>query len=265
MRKWLMLLLVMLLTGIVPVLARQDDTPLSSEEQVLLDEVSSAFAALDALDTYQNEGEVTTTQKSDLINTETFQVMQTQVRNRAPFNDYYAYTKQSSANGVAIIETIILDEILYVRQNEGDWQLSNESSGYEVVTAEFFAAVTDKTYMSIFPFDDGTVTDIIELPTDTIDGQTMRVFEITRNEQFVIDLVIDVLLGFGGDPNEDYSSLFENSTYTQKIWIGVEDGLPHRVEYALYTFLGEAIDYESVGWNRFFGFDEPVTIENPIE
>jgi hypothetical protein len=120
-----------------------------------------------------------------------------------------------------------------------------------------------------------TIDAIDELPSDTIDGQEMRVIRFTQTpEAFGLDVIVSTmqLEAFGAD-EAMLTEIIESASIETTVWINPENGLIYQLENLLtITGLMFEIEGQSVTLDQtittvgnYFDYGEPVTIEAPVE
>ncbi len=133
------------------------------------------------------------------------------------------------------------------------------------------------------PFDiellDGNGVTITEVEGDTLNGQSMRVFEITYDEQ-AIQANIEDIMGAMDSTSQDalggmegMEGMFANATITQRVWVGVDDTLIHRTQFDFNTGQAEmelpdmpmpmSFSQTVTGTTELTSVNEPVDIPDP--
>jgi hypothetical protein len=175
------------------------------------------------------------------------------------------------------LESILLDDTTYVRIGglsdvlqgafpEGWFDLSDPETNMGM-EAGLSSTLTQLQSLLMYPLDESTVASVTELPEDDVDGEDVRVFEVTLLPAALLaHPILENPQEMAGSVDE---SFLENVTYTQRVYINSDD-LPVLVEIdVLITDLPAGIggtvllkqDTEiSV---EFSEIGEPVTIEAP--
>lgn len=210
-------------------------------------------------------------------------------------------------NQTFVYETILVDGETYIRftSSEGfglasdmypeDWTNVTDASSNPLIAVYAANPSYGTNYLPINGFDPSLVTAISEGEADEIEGQAMRVIEIELNvaaaqtqglygtNQVATSQALGAVLGGGvpanpGVPSTDPVSsdqvqqFLEDMTITQRIWIGVDDQLPHRVEMTLsldtemeVAQLGGSLPFtmENVTTLDYTDFNGDFTIEAP--
>ncbi|NWG16195.1 MAG: hypothetical protein HXY41_06125 [Chloroflexi bacterium] len=211
------------------------------------------------------------------------------------------------------IETVILDGVVYLRltgqrggflsgarqdtqnapsQPEGWFEASQLSAGQGAPPAgrSGMASADNALGILLLPVSADSALTITELPTDTISGQAMRVFQVTIDPQAAIEagfggLMMNAGSGLSGrqfnaDPNvappdvtpgaegalQGVPAMLnpENLQITFAAYIGQDDGYIHRI-YSVVSTLSDAAPGQVIATSitDFSAFDAPVTITAP--
>lgn len=171
-------------------------------------------------------------------------------------NDIYSQihqTIESTAPGMGsnmelTMETLVLNGKTYLRfteigqmpQGSGaslpeNWvEMGDFSPGSQFLSSESLANLPDQQQRFLNMLDDETVASIEQLASETLNGQTMDVYKLTWSSG-AFDELLAGMMGTGSlqtqqnqSVQEFMQSLFENASGSQQVWIGTEDGLPHR-------------------------------------
>jgi hypothetical protein len=290
------LLIMTLVLGLVPAYAQDH----SAEEIEHINLVATAYDALFQLDTLQSQ---TTQDLDQTIDASGISIHQTisqrihsQIENGEegfPLAIYSVLEQASSAEapGVPSQEMILNMEMVF---QDGVYLMQVTDMPPEMAavfpegwfdpailsgTGMNFSNLTDlsgRESLSIYPISEETVLRIKELPQEEIDGQAMRVFELVLSPELVMEISgLDSMydaesLGEGGE--EFLAGMIAGLTFSQRVWIGAEDGLPYRI---YFKSLMENVELELQGQamsitqtaettTDFFGFNEPVEIIEPV-
>ncbi len=154
----------------------------------------------------------------------------------------------------------------------------------------------------IYPITAESVTSVVELPSDTIDGQTMQVYQISLDAQFVIDSDASALLSIGGGmggfaggapprgdgdaaqgqpptdaqgqpptgdqgqpPTGDQAIDPANVRITFAVYIGQDDGLVHRIYSVIeiVTNRDDSSQTTTTSIHDYSAFNQPAEITAP--
>lgn len=125
-----------------------------------------------------------------------------------------------------------------------------------------------------------TVATIEELGTEEIDGQEMVIIQVKWNTRAMVEsgaFGLDELLNldaFEVDADALLDEFLDTASIVQRVWIGEDDGLIHRVEMDMSTMLefdaGQGVgmmslEQEITNYGTFSEFNEPVEIVAPID
>lgn len=257
--------IIVLFLLVLPVHAQND-------EDELITLVTTAYETLWEQDSFQFESEIKMQQNAPNTPPLTLQTVTAQVQANDPIPDYAVVSIQENEETTITLEILLVESKSYIRvegvpQFSEEWSSSSEVVGFNSITPEFFAEFINYNYMALYPLDEVTISEVRELPSEEIDGQTMRVIHVTRGDAFLVEFIGVLLGGFmpQGEFDESVLEGFSDTTFTQQVWIGGDDGLPHRLEYVFETGLaGTAVTIKVTGLNTFFDFNEPVTVEAPV-
>ncbi|RMF81194.1 MAG: hypothetical protein D6737_05745 [Chloroflexi bacterium] len=175
------------------------------------------------------------------------------------------------------IDMVVADDNLYVRFRDvtplavaavfpdGWVNVTREPGripGFEVFDIEQFTNVM--TNLRFFPVNNMVISRITELPSETIDGQTMRVFNVVFDSDvlFASPEVVEAmgLLNaeqLGLDLDLFLETFGANTTLEMTLWIGVDDSMIHRAD--TITELAEA------DFGDAFGTGQPLSMTQLVD
>lgn len=254
MTRVLLVLMCALLLLPMPVTAQEDDT------QAILDYINAAYADFTALTSYGVTVEQDITQNFYSVGSDDLLVsmvidqqvegqvvvgmpntLSTQLtQNLTMEMPTYDLTQVMETTG----ETRLIDGVYYLRFGPNDFGLPvnwvNMNDDASVVPGAEMYNIDTLSDIASF----GIPTQVIEasmiesitiLPTETLDGQKLRGFELVWNPDVVRNTDMFNLAGvlnleaMGGNTEQFVEEYLANLTFSQHIWIGVEDNLPHRI------------------------------------
>jgi hypothetical protein len=295
------LILITLLAGLIPARAQEDT--LSPEELEWVAFVSAAYDALFALDSLKADT-VQEVNQTVLVNTGFADVTVVQTISQHTLaaiqngedgfpTEIYSQLDQTSrteTEGVPPQEIALKMEMVY---QDGVFLMQVTEAPPDVAglfpqgwfdpdilsgSGLDFSAMTNLTgreALSIYPLNEDTVLRIKELEQEDLDGQPMRVFEIILDPAITLEaagmsgLFDPESLGAGGD--QFIEDMLAGMNFSQRVWISVEDGLPHRISFksAMHEIelelQGQAMTMSQIteATVDFFDFNEPVEIPEP--
>lgn len=301
-----MMLFLILLLMVVPLTSAQDDSGLSAQEQEWLDTIIAANENLLALDTYHVEMEQNVEQTMSLaaamtggmsIDQTITQMIDVQVRTRGDQpDDIFAQIDQTiestgptgPLNVELTMETLVLNGQTYLRftdisQMPGSSALPQEwvALGDTSAETQYFdigslANLSEQQQRFLSILDSNTVGSIEQLDSETLEGQTMDVYELIWStaafEELAGMLGTSSLQTSADQPAQDLvESLFANASGTQQVWIGTEDGLPHRTTFEMVIEEAEismqqqtmTLSQTTTSTVNYMDFNGEVTIPSP--
>jgi hypothetical protein len=181
----------------------------------------------------------------------------------------------TSVDMTMVMESILLDDRYYLHYDitmpEGagqntnpfgdDWYVISlddlaamyeDIPGMEDIDIEALMELSGSDFSQyVAPVSEETVLDIAELAGETLGGREMRVFEIGVNyAEMLPDAYAELFAGlFAGsqmpydNTDEFFQRIAEDLAVRQRVWIGVDDQLPYRVEQSISGDLGEALAF----------------------
>ena len=191
------------------------------------------------------------------------------------------------ASGVEVefdltMEIILQDMEYFLRITDGSPELRTTfprgwfrfqdipTEGFDFSSLE---SLTSQEAMGIIDFTEDLVISISEMPSETINDQTMRVFALGIDPAFLLEsgasgVAFDTSTAFGRGAEAATNAIIENATVFYTIWIGVDDNYVHqmvsnlRVEEVELFLEGENISLaqQSSGTITYTDFDAPVEI-----
>ena len=250
-------MLAILLFALAPMSLYAQDGGLSEDDLALVQVVMDAFenslsqssvkidiaTVSDQSTTMDAIGELLTLSESS-------QTTQITLDEAGNINGFYATLLQSTSNTVAGIaqppaitsfELLIQDEEFYIRMIEPDATLaqvlpegwfSADEGGLGGLMVAAFAVLASPEALGVYILDSESVSVIEELPSEELDGRSMRVFLLeidfrTFVESGILGSLFDPSMFGGTDPL--LNSEFENAGFSYQVWIGAEDNLVYQV------------------------------------
>lgn len=142
-------------------------------------------------------------------------------------------------------EAILVDGVYYLRFGENEiglpttWVNMNENPN-QVPGAEIYNvdALSNMAGLSLptQPIDVAMIDHITTLPPEILEDQKLRGFELVWNTRAIRETDVFNLVALlnvesmGGDTERFVEDYLANFTFTQRVWIGINDNLPHRIE-----------------------------------
>ena len=295
------LLLAVILSLAMPVTAQ--DTDLTADEEALIVVVQEAVEALFAIETFQARTETLITQTigtsaggQDITIDQTIeQNSDAQIATSdGGIDESYTLLSQNTSMTASVpglsqdipltMEAILTDGQYYLRFSDTPVELTGifpegwflpEDLAIPGFDFAAMANLTGRESLALYEVSLETITAIQELEGTTLDGQEMRVISATFDADTLFELAgLDALfdpeaMGVGDDFLQD---MLDASVYDYIIYIGVDDGLPHRIDNnstindMATEIQGESLTLtqESIATTTFFGFGEPVEIPEPV-
>jgi hypothetical protein len=296
-----LLLLAIILPLALPVHAQ--DKNFSPEEEALIADVQAAIDALFAIGTFQGRTESLITQiigtsasgQSIELNQiiEQNSDMQVVVGEDAGISQSHGVMTQDLAmtgnlpgldqNISMELETVFIDGQFYMRMNDGPPEMSTvfpdgwfRPEELNIPGFDFSALgnLSGREALSIYDVSPDTVSAIEEREGTTIDGQAMRVISLVFDADILFEIAgLDSLfdpaaMGLGED---FFNDMFEAAIFEYIIYIGVDDGIPHRIDVVnIITDMETEVQGQTISLTQdsnstvtYFGFGEPVDIPIP--
>lgn len=300
MKRALLVLLCATLLLTIQANAQEDDT------QAILDNINTAYANFAALTSYGVTVEQDLSQNfydvaSDglLVSMTINQQIEAQIIVGSPTTlsttlsqdltlEMPAYALTQIMNTTA--ETRLIDGAYYLRFGENDyglptyWVNMNEDAalvpGAEIYDIEALSNVASFA-IPTQAIEASMIDSLRELPAEMQDGQKLRGFELVWNpdivratDMFSLSSVLN-LEALGGNTEQFVEEYLANLTFSQQIWIGVEDNLPHRITATLTVggtlsaaaVEGGPLDFDQVvkADNTYHSFNAEFAINPPNE
>jgi hypothetical protein len=187
------------------------------------------------------------------------------------------------------LDLVIVDGVLYGRVDNATglfatiapegWVNVNEDGAASPIFASINAQTLQNTYGLTYPMNEETVTAITKLDDEELDGQVMRVFDVTYDissllESGLFDATLGAMNAQPGMTQQDMQNLvtqmLEGAEFQLKVWIGQDDGLLHRFDSTLLVDSTISIQgmtlpllMDVVSSVTFSDFNEPVAITAP--
>lgn len=296
----------------------QDDG-LSADEQALLEVILAANTQMTTLESYQVVNEQKMTQNLDAEEGPVQEMTITATSQVRPL-DNAIYTSQETKMGMSAEgeeemnismqqEIVLVDGEMYLRVDgtgelfetftalypyPEDWvnyrdYLINET-GYspEMIDQQFetltVANFYDTNSQSWQYLNADNVTSIVELPSETLEGKPMRVFQLEIDSQALQNSVVAAQMQDADILNTAFSLAFQNlfsqifnnlemeTTYNLILWIGVEDNYIYQAQYQMTNTMKFGEETETLALSQtadgsiiYSRFNEPFVIEAPIE
>lgn len=251
------ILLLFSLSLVLPMtVAAQDD-----EKQAYIDYLNAAYANFSAVSSYGVTVDQTVEQSFYNVGSEELLLTMTvdqQQEGQAILGTPHAIASRLTQTLIMSIptydvnqsiettaEAILVDGIYYLRFGENEiglpttWVNMNEDSS-QVPGAEIYNvdALSNMAGLSLptQPIDITMIDHITTLPPEVLEGQKLRGFELVWNtsairetDVFNLTAILNVE-SMGGNTERFIEDYLANFTFTQRVWIGINDNLPHRIE-----------------------------------
>jgi len=297
------LLLVGVLFGaVLPAFAQE----LGTDERELLDYVAAAYENLLQIETFKAETVQDMTQDIALsMGGQQYNVHQVisqsaalQVRtangNPAQMGQVMSQTTtvESDVPGMAMqelfmeMEGVLYDGEFYMRLSDASaqitvmfprgWFLARDYPEIAGINMGVVDELNGREALSIYPLTPQTVIAIKELPSEEIDGVTLRVFElIFDTETLFSETPLGGMLdpsAFGADGDQIIANLINGTNFSQRVWIDPAEQVVVRSQFVsvmedvVMSLQGQEMNMSQTtdALTIFAGFGDPVTIEEPI-
>lgn len=187
------------------------------------------------------------------------------------------------------LDLIVVDGVLYGRVDNAKgmfstmapegWINVNEDGADSPIFAGINIEMLQQTYGLTYPLNEETVISITKLEDEELNGQVMRVFDISYNIDALLEsgMFAAALGAVGEQPGMTQEELIDlinqmlsGAEFQLKVWVGQNDGLLHRFDSLLkvdstISFQGMSMPMvmEVVSSVTFSDFNAPVEIAAP--
>ncbi|MBC7812446.1 MAG: hypothetical protein H7175_14925 [Burkholderiales bacterium] len=258
--------------------------------------VSAAYANLQALDSYHAEGSASAAQTVTSSDTNAdfaldFSFAMDVIPNGPDTVDTVMGTtainlnmNQTGSTPQAIqaeIDLVIIDGQSYGRVNSanqdigspiGEWVAEAVPTGVLQIP---YDRMNTEPFLFLYLVNPNTIASVVESSGATINGQAVRVFDVTLDPGVLQSLGVISQTGIGEGTSTNLTASFDGmgslstqTAYTLRILIGVEDGLPHEITYTFSNDItaqsggGSAVQQVD-GVIAYSNFNAPVSIIPP--
>lgn len=274
-------------------------------DPALVEVVSTAFAQTASVDSLNVESR-SMSEVSGLPEGLSFGQEMTRTASLVRAGDAWNFTSTSTSTSTTpqgelniVSEIVRIDDVTYIRFTDAPAELGADlptvwTDAAELATTNGLGVLNVDELIGEFslPITAESVTSINELATDTIDGQTMRVIQITLDPQTVLDSEASALVsglsgGVGAFPNDGQMPQLpegvtppaqdaagelpelsaEDFQITFAVYIGADDGLIHRIyrviAVAPSTEGGASPAFTTTTLTNYTDFNTAITISAP--
>jgi|GEM_PF-4707597 len=288
MKAKILAILMSLLIFLIPLANAQEDV-----DSTILDEIETAFTAMNQVNSLQIHSQTEVTESVDRIVSK--QMMEIDlVKTESGWNGYSLSTHVMDVGfpigQVSIAnETIWFDGTTYIRFTDVPRMIPIDLPR-TWINAEVFAAaqgagisdvmtrVSPNALMGLFslPINSDTVSDVIQLPDESIDDRLMHVYKVTINSGVVASspanpALLNMGMAGGVRPGEasDASSTMvlqpDNVRITLSFYISQDTDLIHRMSSMVMPLQAEEAALMTITMQTdFLSFNEPIEIVEPV-